>query len=79
MIPDRVGDVPLVNLIKTFMPSLLKSAYRYRDCFHGDINNKDSEYEMNSNYIHHYHFWRLLKEMKNVLVCCQKQQKNDYE
>ena len=61
------------------MLSFMKSIYRYRDYFHGHISNKEYEYEMNSNYIYHYHFWKLLKEMENVLVCCQKQQKNDWE
>lgn len=56
------------------MPSLMRSTYRYTDYFHGHINSKEYEHKMNSNYIYHYHFWKLLKEMENVLVYCQKQQ-----
>ena len=55
------------------MLSFLKTTYRYRDNFHGPVSNKEYEYEMNSNYIYHYYFWKLLKEMENVLVDCQKQ------
>lgn len=51
---------------------LMKSIYRYTDCFQGHINNKEYEYKMNSNYIYHDHFWKLLKEMENVVGYCQK-------
>lgn len=57
------------------MPSLMKSIYRYRNYFHTHVSNNECEYKMNSNYIYHYHFWKLLKEMENVLVYCQTQQK----
>lgn len=35
------------------MPFLMKFIYRYEDYFHGHINNKEYEYEMNSNYLYY--------------------------
>lgn len=63
-----------LDLINIFMPSHMRSTYRYMDYFLGHINSKEYEYKMNSNYIYHYHFRKLLKEMENVVVYCQKQQ-----
>ena len=68
----HVGDVTLVKFNKNFVLSFMKTTYRYRDNFHGHISN-EYKYEMNSNYISHYYFWKLFKEMENVLVYCQKQ------